>query len=237
MSKRPEGSGAHTHFQKVVELQGEATTGDDAPGLKPDCPFSCPTGCSFPLIFQPEPNDPQNISAQHASPRPGLSSSNCCSLHPSWPCCPLIRQFSATCHLFLLSDPGHAPPKTCFITPQKDLSVVRQHSLQHDFSFSPTGFHLPQGFGHAGAPVVVYHSESSNQLALECLQECLPWLCPGLRPCLATTTLNWTRFTPPRGIFAFILLSWEVHCAFGVLLFMLRIKSCLFLSVDPEAPQ
>jgi hypothetical protein len=24
---------------------------------------------------------------------------------------------------------------------------------------------------------------------------------------------------------------------FGVLLFMLRIKSCLFLSVDPEAPQ
>jgi hypothetical protein len=48
-----------------------SSTGDDgsrtSPGLKPDGPLLCPTGCSFPQIFQPEPNKPANIRAQQAT--------------------------------------------------------------------------------------------------------------------------------------------------------------------------
>jgi hypothetical protein len=163
-------------------IAGNADRGEGegiSPGLKPDCPFSCPTGCSFPLNFQPEPNDPPTFVPKHPqTPRHGprlfFSLLPCCCSHPLLAfSCLLIRQFSALRHPVA---PFCRPPQTlashqvAALSRPKDLLLHGTPFLQHDIT-SAQGFHLPQGLGHAGAPVVVYHTNSSNQLALECHQE------------------------------------------------------------------
>jgi hypothetical protein len=160
MSKRPEGSGALAHLKKMlIELQGverEATTRDDAPGLKPDCPFSCPTGCSLPLIFQPEPNDPQNISAQHENPSTRtfilsllLSAPLLASL-PSYT--PILRHLSS---VLLLSDPGRAHPRPqtfASITPQKRIHLLYGSIPCSTTSVQSTGFPSATRIRTRGSP-------------------------------------------------------------------------------------
>jgi hypothetical protein len=91
---------------------------------------------------------------------------------PSWPSVAFLYANSPLAAILLLPFAGHPKRFHQVAAPSrpKDLLLHDTQFLQHDISSAP-GFHLPQGFGHAGAPVVVYHTNSSNQLALECHQE------------------------------------------------------------------
>ena len=78
MSKCPEAEAGRAIICNVVEWQGEGPTRDDAPGLKPDFPVSCPTGCSSPLDFQTRAQRPATFLPNTQTTRLGLSSFTCC---------------------------------------------------------------------------------------------------------------------------------------------------------------
>ena len=183
-----------------------------------------PSNSNFPTR---EPNALDDISAQ---PDPDLTrSAALCSLLllllPAHICPASLPSYTSTPHpspcpvsALALSPAGHTH-RTCssHTQPSQRIICCTAALIVQLVNSSARDFICHKDSGTRGNPRCLL-TRIRASILLSCPQECLPWLCPGLlRPCLDTLTLKWTRFTPPRGIFAFSLLSWEVHfCSFRV---------------------
>ncbi len=220
-SEGSDGSGArkiqHFRLLAVVAWAG-AKVGRPAfePTIKTRSPLLLPNWRSFPQNFHPE-QSPTNLPTFQPNSTPDLSHSTR-FLHFAWARCrlpPRLITSASTPH----DPPFWLPPAlsqqatehrhrhwTC--SSFQGYSVVALHGsvfLCVASSSSAQGFSLffsaTQGFLAHGSPRCRLEPDSSICLvALACPQECLPWLYPGLRPCLATITLIWTTCTPLRGI-------------------------------------